>query len=183
MIQIVHAHVRPRAYRHSRRVQRRLAEFAYGHALEKAGLDASVNRSDSHSRGVSGAAIMPSGLIGLDIEFAQTTRDWPAILSVFCADGDLVSRLSVNQSTRVWTYIEAWYKAFAVWPGAVEIECFLDFPAGQLAEFGAGRWAWSREIYPGFQLCVVWEGRADLPAITDLGLAPFASPHGVSECE
>jgi len=165
------------ALRHAKSLQRLLAAGAQDAAaarLAAAGCSVeAVNRS--HSRGLAAvAAASVSGPLGVDVEYADPARPWGKIIGSF-ADADL-GALGPEPAAAVWTFIEAWYKAFQSWPPGDHVRAALNFAdasPGSPQPFDSpdGRVWWSLDLAaPGFPVSVVsgceaWPVRIDLPPL------------------
>ena len=124
-------------------------------------------RSRSHSRGLAAAtaASGPSAL-GLDAEYADSRRPWPAIIAHY-AQAPRIEGAPVDALCRGWTFLEAWYKAFGAWPSSEQVCEAVGAQPESPAPVSAGE-----DIYrfhmtpaPGFSATLVWKGPPDLPAL------------------
>lgn len=70
----------------------------------------------SHSRGVAAAATSGLGRVGIDVEYICSRRNIQAILEAFL--GPLDETVSPAAFYRVWTFGEAYFKAFGILPEA-----------------------------------------------------------------
>lgn len=107
-----------RTKRHPLKAQRDLADIAQHAAQQQLGTSPPPSLNRTHSRGIA-AAVLSDEIqpLGIDIEYADTRRNWPEILSVFCDSADL-THYSIHALNRGWTFLEAYYKAFAKYPSA-----------------------------------------------------------------
>ena len=102
-------------HRHSRAVQRALAAGAEAAAIARLGPPPAGAVNRSHSRGLAAVAAQRSpGPLGVDIEYADPSRPWSAILGRFL--GREAGPVEPAAGAAVWTFIEAWYKATQDWP-------------------------------------------------------------------
>lgn len=163
-------------HRHGRAVQRALAERAQAAAIAGLGAAPAAAMNRSHSRGIAVVAARTSaGLLGVDVEYADPSRPWSAILGRFL--GREAGRVEASAGAAVWTFIEAWYKAIQDWPApgmtALALEALPHTaPDGlQLAGPAGALWWRTGMAADGFPWSVVGDGREtvariDLPPVS-----------------
>ena len=134
--------------------------------------------SVAHSRNLVVAAAATSGTrIGIDIEWTDTRRQiqrrWDL---AFPGLGGVAVDSTVFY--RGWTFAEAWFKAFQVWPMARQVDEFLRIsPQDGVAQF-VGRACVFPLAVGGFQLCLVWqqnERGLKTPVYIDFGPSAFCA--------
>ena len=141
-------------------------------------------QSMSHSRRIVAAAIGRGGRVGIDVELMCPRRNTGAILEVFLAPMD--NPVSLSAFYRVWTFGEAYFKAFGRLPGSEALSQVIDVHAGDGTSDGAYRVDCRKNGAAGvlhsvpfddFALTIVWE----MPDIA--GRAPPDYPLGrTPEC-
>lgn len=149
-------------HRHSRAVQRALAARAEAAARDNLGLrdGGALAMNRSHSRGLAAVALRPgAGVLGVDVEFADPSRPWSAILDRFM--GRAPRGLPPSVGAAAWTFIEAWYKAFQDWPPGAHVETALNAAASgaggpfMMGYGAAGGWWWMGLAADGFPVSVI----------------------------
>lgn len=148
-----------RTKRHPLKAQRSLADTAQSAAQEQLGTSPASAFSRTHCRGIA-AAMLSKNIIplGIDIEYADPRRNWPEILSVFC-DNIALSDYSIHALNRGWTYLEAYYKAFAQYPPAKDVIAVIDyqFPDNETYQNADGYLCLHRSIETVFYMTLIWK--------------------------
>ena len=148
--------IEPVTARHSRAAQRALADKM----TAKMGPDWRL-WSRSHSRGTVAIAAGNSPLtqLGVDVEYADPRRPWREIAAAYLPE--FHSRLGVDISAlcRLWTFGEAYLKAFGSVPEPDLLRRVLHAPLPEDEPVAfADRRYWYSEILPDdFWLTLVWE--------------------------
>jgi phosphopantetheinyl transferase len=145
----------PPTARHPRAAQRAAADAA----AQKLGPGWRLG-SRSHSRGLAAVAVGNAPLVrlGIDVEFADPARPWREIVD-FYLPGATPAHLEPPQACRLWTFGEAYFKAFGETPSAdlllriSQVPPFEDEPV----TFQSRCWWWSEDVNEGFVLSLVWE--------------------------
>lgn len=113
--------------------------------------------SKSHSRAACAAAVVADGPVGIDVEFACPSRDRAGMARFLL---DEAQEPSLRDLYRLWTFREAYFKAFGAMPGARLLhhahQAIAANPDGYHLEGFAVR---HLEIAAAFQLTVIWNGR------------------------
>jgi phosphopantetheinyl transferase len=120
--------------------------------------------SHSHSRGTVAAAVAnaPITRLGFDVEYADPARPWREIAAVYlpvAADVDLGS----SGFCRLWTFGEAYFKAFGEPPDGqllLRVARIPDIAPDENDEptaFAARRYFYSERLCDDFWLTLVWE--------------------------
>ncbi len=151
-------HVRwlePATHRHSRGSQRQAVD-----AME-AQLDGQwALKSRSHSRGTIAvaAANHPITRIGIDVEYADPARPWREIAAIFMPATAHTSS-DTGQLCRVWTFGEAYRKAFGEVPSPDLLQRIAAMPPpdDEPIAISARRFWYSEPLRDGFWLSLVWE--------------------------
>jgi hypothetical protein len=116
--------------------------------------------SRSHSRGLAAVAVANAPLVrlGIDIEYADPTRPWRDIAEVYLP-GAAAARLGPADVCRLWTFGEAYFKAFGENPDADQLLKIARTPLDDDEPFAfrSRRWWWSEDAGDGFVLSLVWE--------------------------
>lgn len=145
----------PVGARHSRMAQRAAA----GELEDKLGADWRLG-SRSHARGVIAVAVAnpPVARLGIDVELADPRRPWREIASVYLAEAETAG-LGTEDFCRLWTFGEAYFKAFGEVPSAGLLVKVARAPLPDDEPFGfaSRRWWWSEAVGDGFMLSLVWE--------------------------
>lgn len=119
--------------------------------------------SRSHSRGLTAVAVANAPLVrlGIDVEYADPGRPWREIAE-FYLPGAETAHLGPTEACRLWTFGEAYFKAFGLAPSA---DLLLQIAQAPLDEdepftFRSRHWWWSEDAGDGFVLSLVWEEAA-----------------------
>lgn len=141
--------------RHPRAQQSLAAARLLADLRARTGLDCGPS-SKSHSRAISAAAIAASGQIGVDVEFACPARNLEGISQFLLGSTPLPSPCDIY---RLWTFREAYFKAFGAPPSPAMMEDARHACAAQLAGYCLGAIKVPHfEIDAHFQLTLVWNG-------------------------
>ena len=114
----------------------------------------------SHSRGVAAAAIAHHGRVGIDVEYMCPRRDMHAMLEAFL--GPMHKRMPPAVCYRVWTFGEAYFKAFGSLPGGKILGHVIDRPPDDglyqlVRPVGAAVGVLHSQPFNEFALTVVWD--------------------------
>ncbi|MFC7290842.1 hypothetical protein [Hirschia litorea] len=164
-----------RTKRHLLKAQRSLADTAQRTAQEQLGTIPAPSYSRTHCRGIA-AAMLSKNIIplGIDIEYADPRRNWPEILSVFC-DNIALSGYSIHALNRGWTYLEAYYKAFAQYPPAKDVIAVIDhqFPDNEIYQNADGYLCLHRSIETVFYMTLIWKPTRENKAMSQPSILPI----------
>lgn len=141
--------------RRARRVQSGEAEALLSDLRAAAGLPQGPS-SKSHARAMCAVAAAESGRVGVDVEWIGAARDLTALARFLLDSADFGG--DVEALYRVWTFREAAFKAFGVFPDlAQRRSVFL------ARDHGEAPWRWGegallfRRLERDFQMCVAWD--------------------------
>lgn len=136
--------------RHPRSDQRRVAN-----ALQAGVPDARVSRSHSRGLVVVASAGSPITRLGVDVEFLDAARPWPEIGSLL-VPASLGIDLNPEDSCRLWTFGEAYFKAFGQLPAP---KLFLLAAKSADGRHGGDLYWRSERLPDDFWLTLVWENK------------------------
>ncbi len=112
--------------------------------------------SKSHSRALAAAAVAISGSLGVDVELADPARAITALARQLLGRE---SALSHWDFYRLWTFREAYFKAFGAFPGEALLRCAEQAGRMQPAGYRLGCVQVHHQvIFGAFQLAAVWNG-------------------------
>lgn len=148
--------VEPLTARHPRTVQRAAADALAG----KAGPGWAL-RSRSHSRGTVAVAMgnAPLTRLGVDVEYADPRRPWRDIGAAWLPEVRDDPAIDAATVCRLWTFGEAYFKAFgsAPAPGLLRSVRRAPAPDDEPVAFAARRYWYSEALPESFWLTLVWE--------------------------
>lgn len=140
--------------------QSEAAEALLG-ALRRATRIAGGPSSKSHSRAMSAVALIGSGQVGVDVEFACTRRNKAGLAQFLLGEDGLAGWPAIY---RLWTLREAYFKAFGIFPDRQLLQdAHASWPL-HAARWGQGPMQARHEqrIDPAsgaaFHLTLVWSG-------------------------
>jgi phosphopantetheinyl transferase len=146
----------PVTARHSRTAQRSLAD----QIMQENGADWTL-WSRSHSRGAIAVASgnPPLTRLGVDIEYTDPKRPWRDIAGAYLPDFRRESNADAPMACCLWTFGEAYFKAFGTVPPADILTGVMRTaaPDDEPVRFGARRFWYSEALPDDFWLTLVWE--------------------------
>lgn len=114
--------------------------------------------SKSHSRTLVAAAVGNAGVLalGIDAEWMAPNRPFSSIIRSFAPS--LPSAIEAGTFYRLWTFLEAFYKAFQRWPEEDDIIQVFDRPnCGDAWQTARGTQLLQHQRADAFTLTIVWK--------------------------
>ncbi len=110
---------------------------------------------------MSAAAVADAGRVGVDIEWMGAVRD-PAGMSRYLLESDAGAGDAVGLF-RVWTYYEAFFKAFGAFPNLEQRRALFASPRlWEKASAQDGGSVLFQRLDGDFLLCALWDGASDM---------------------
>ncbi len=147
-----------RGFELGERVPRRAQSREADVLLTKLGGARTNATSKSHSRALVAAAAgeAQSLKLGIDVEWIAPHRPFEAIMLSLVPS--LTCALDHKSFYRGWTFLEAYYKAFQIFPGTVDVEQISMSEMGHVPlQISDGAWVWRHSVLDAFELSIVWK--------------------------
>lgn len=126
----------------------------------RAGPVAQISKSHSRAMVAAACAAPPVTALGIDLEWMAPNRPFAAILRTFWPTAP--DHVECHAFYRVWTFLEAYYKAHQRWPEPDDINDVLTAPLSDLIRTTpGGSRILQKRADDNFQMTVLWQ--ADAP--------------------
>jgi hypothetical protein len=115
--------------------------------------------SRSHSRGIVAvaAAQPPVTRLGVDVEYTDPARPWADIVAAYAPE-TAKAPLGIEDCCRLWTFGEAYFKAFGAVPDPALLMRVARSKPTAPGSLDGMNWQ-SARLAEGFWLSLVWQGR------------------------